>query len=617
MDISKRLEQMRKLMLEKNIDIYLIPTSDFHMTEFISDYFKVREFLSGFTGSAGTLIITKKEACLWTDGRYFLQAEEQLADSEIKLMKAGMPKTPTVYEYIAKNLKRGNILGFDGRILQASTATALGKLASKKGAKIFATEDLAGELWQDRPQLPSGKAWLLTDEFAGKSRMDKLDRLRAYMKQKGYDEIFISALDEIGWLLNMRCNDIPCFPVTMCFLQIMANDAILFIDESKLSEEMKGAFAEENIKIRPYEDAFRDENNITSLRDIGIIEKRTIASDFEMLNYAIYKRLSRRGNLIDDNLPISLWKACKNNTEIKNTKNAHLKDGIAVTKFIYKIKEWARQAGEANDSSKIKFQKSISEPDVCEMLLKERQKQEGFLEPSFDTIAAYGENAAVVHYNPLEAVKKKYLETTGFLLVDSGGHYMDGTTDVTRTIALGNLTAEQKQNYTAVLKGMISLSKQRFLRGMTGAGLDILARSTLWNLRLDYNHGTGHGVGHILAVHEGPNAFRWRISQGEHVELAEGMITSNEPGFYKDREYGIRIENELLVKKDKKTDYGEFLKFETMTLVPIDTTAIEVDMLTVDEKIWLNLYHKEVYKRISPFLDEREKEWLKEATAEV
>ncbi len=618
MDIQKRLEQVRKLMSEKNIDIYLIPTSDFHMTEFICDYFKEREFLSGFSGSAGTLVITKKETRLWTDGRYFLQAEEQLSGSTIKLMKTGMPKTPTVYEYITKNIKKGSVLGFDGRVMATDVAKTYEKLVQERGASMATDCDIVDKLWSDRPPLPSGKAWLLSDEISGKSRKEKLDDIRAYIKQKGYNEIFISSLDEIGWLLNMRGSDILSFPVVICFLQIMASEAVIFIDESKLSAEIKKVFASENIKIRPYADAFKYESSITSLRDIGIMESTVIASDFEMLNYAIYKRLSKKGKLIDDKLPISLWKACKNDIEIKNTKNAHIKDGVAVTKLIYKIKKWVAEVGKASKSETGSgTDKELSELDVVSMLLKEREKQEGFIEPSFDTIVGYGKNAAIVHYNPLAVNEKTYLEKSGFLLIDSGGHYIDGTTDVTRTISLLDLTAEQKRNYTAVLKGMINLSRQKFLKGMTGAGLDILARSSLWNLGLDYNHGTGHGVGHILAVHEGPNAFRWRVLASENPELAEGMITSNEPGFYKNGEYGIRIENELLVTKDKKTEYGEFLKFETLTLVPIDTDAIEKDMLTADEKSWLNKYHKEVYKKLAPFLNKDEKEWLKGATSEV
>ena len=596
MTVNERIERLRHLMAERNIDIYIIPTADFHNTEFVGEHFKERKYMSGFSGSDGTLLVTSDASALWVDGRYFLQAAKELSGTEIQRMEIGEPGVPQISEYVKDKLPQGGTIAFDGRTMNTADYLKYKDIVTEKGGNLYTDEDLVDIIWEDRPPLPKDKVWLLTDEQAGEGRADKINRLREYMSSEGYDMILAAALDEVAWLMNIRGGDISYFPVVMAYAAVTFDEAALFVDMDKLTDDVALKLEADGVDIYPYEEIYSYAKNA---RDINI------GADFSTLNSGVYSRLSVGADVTNIISPIKLWKAVKNITELANTKKAHIRDGAAVTKFIYRIKK------------EVASGKQFTELDAADILLKCRMEQDGFIEPSFETIAAYGSNAAYVHYSAKED-DQATLKPEGLLLVDSGGHYTDGTTDVTRTIALGDITDEQKKMFTAVLKGMIRLSMARFPEGVRGYNLDAICRGHLWSMGLDYRHGTGHGVGHIGAVHEGPNAFRWRRSgQQDDVPMTEGMITSNEPGYYKDGEYGIRIENEIVAVKDIKTEYGQFMRFDTLTYVPIDREAIKVEMLTEDELSWLNDYHKKVYDNLKEFMNYEERKWLSEVTADL
>lgn len=597
MKVNEKIERLRRLMAERNIDIYIIPTSDFHNTEFVGEYFKTRKYMSGFSGSDGTLIVTSDSSALWVDGRYFLQAAKELAGTEIKRMEIGEPQVPTIKEYIAAKMPEKGTIGFDGRTMDTADFIAYRQIAEAKEGCLYTDEDLVGIIWNDRPELPKEKAWLLTDKQAGESRSEKISRLREYILKEGYDMILIAALDEVAWLMNLRGGDIPYFPAVMAYAAVSRDKTLLFVDEDKIDDEVRDKIQADGITIRSYDDIYSYGENLKGL---------SVAADLTMLNSSVYSSLSCGNDVTDIISPVKMWKAVKNTTELANTVKAHVRDGAAVTKFIYRIKQ---EIAGGN--------RTLTELDAADILLGFRQQQEGFIEPSFETIAAYGSNAAYVHYSAKKD-DQAHIDAKGMLLVDSGGHYEDGTTDITRTIVLGDITDEQKRMFTAVLKGMIRLSMAKFPEGLKGYNLDAICRGPLWEMGLDYRHGTGHGVGHIGAVHEGPNAFRWRrISPQDDVVITEGMITSNEPGYYKDGAYGIRIENEIVAVRDIKTEYGQFMRFYTLTLAPIDLEAIDADMLSHEERNWLNAYHKRVYEQLEGLMTEDEKQWLKKVTAAV
>lgn len=596
MTVNERIDKLRILMAERNIDIYIVPTTDFHNTEFVGEHFKARKYMSGFSGSDGTLIVTADEAALWIDGRYFLQAAKELEQTEIKRMEIGEPGIPTIDEYLKENLPQSGIIGFDGRVMNTADYLKYIEIAGQKNGSLCTDVDLVDIIWQDRPALSEEKAWMLTDEQAGEDVASKIKRLRRYMSENNCDLFLISALDEVAWLMNMRGGDISYFPVAMAYAAVTCDEVNLFIDEKKTDDLLRAKFESEGITLRDYDCIYDYAEDIKGV---------SAAANFVSLNSAVYRKLSEGNDLINVISPVKLWKAVKNSTELANTVKAHIKDGIAVTKFIYRIKKDVASG------------KRITELDAADILLAYRNEQEGFIEPSFETIAAYGSNGAYVHYSAKKD-DQAILKQKGFLLVDSGGHYIDGTTDITRTIVLGNISREQKIMFTAVLKGMIKLSMARFPEGCCGYNLDVLCRSPLWEMGLDYRHGTGHGIGHIGAVHEGPNAFRWRRSgPQDDFPVTAGMITSNEPGYYKDGEYGIRIENEIVAAYDIKTEFGQFMRFDTLTYAPIDCDAIEVSMLSGEEKKWINDYHRKVYDTIKDKLDEEEKMWLAEVTAAI
>ncbi|SJW31892.1 peptidase [Clostridioides difficile] len=584
-------------MEEKNIDAYMIPSSDNHQSEYVGDYFKSREFISGFNGSAGTVIVTKDEAGLWTDGRYFIQAESQLEGSTIKLFKMGQEGCPTTDEYLYKNIPEGGTLGFDGRVISAREGATLAEKLSKKGIKIEYQYDLIDSIWPDRPALSDSKAFLLDVKYCGESFSSKLARLREKMSEKGTSTHVITTLDDIAWLFNIRGGDVKYNPVVLSYAVITLKEVYLFVDESKLNEEILNELAKENVQIKPYNDVYEFVKNIDKTEKVLL--------DGTKLSYTIYNNIPCEVEKVDEFNPVMFFKAQKNEVELENIRNSHVKDGVAFTKFMYWLK---KNVGKME----------ITEISATQKLEDLRREQEGFFEPSFNTIAAYKEHAAMMHYSATPESNYK-LEAEGLFLVDSGGQYYDGTTDITRTTVLGPISDELKLHFTSVARGMINLSKAKFLHGCRGYNLDILSRSCMWNMGIDYQCGTGHGIGFVLNVHEAPNGFRWRVvpERFDSAVLEEGMVTTNEPGIYIEGSHGIRTENEIVVRKAEKNFYGQFMEFEVVTLAPIDLDGIAPELMNKDEKDYLNWYHKLVYDKISPFLTDEEREWLKVYTRAI
>ncbi|PBH96220.1 peptidase M24 [Clostridioides difficile] len=597
MNIKDRLSGLRKFMEEKNIDAYMIPSSDNHQSEYVGDYFKSREFISGFNGSAGTVIVTKDEAGLWTDGRYFIQAESQLEGSTIKLFKMGQEGCPTTDEYLYKNIPEGGTLGFDGRVISAREGATLAEKLSKKGIKIEYQYDLIDSIWPDRPALSDSKAFLLDVKYCGESFSSKLARLREKMSEKGTSTHVITTLDDIAWLFNIRGGDVKYNPVVLSYAVITLKEVYLFVDESKLNEEILNELAKENVQIKPYNDVYEFVKNIDKTEKVLL--------DGTKLSYTIYNNIPCEVEKVDEFNPVMFFKAKKNEVELENIRNSHVKDGVAFTKFMYWLK---KNVGKME----------ITEISATQKLEDLRREQEGFFEPSFNTIAAYKEHAAMMHYSATPESNYK-LEAEGLFLVDSGGQYYDGTTDITRTTVLGPISDELKLHFTSVARGMINLSKAKFLHGCRGYNLDILSRSCMWNMGIDYQCGTGHGIGFVLNVHEAPNGFRWRVvpERFDSAVLEEGMVTTNEPGIYIEGSHGIRTENEIVVRKAEKNFYGQFMEFEVVTLAPIDLDGIVPELMNKDEKDYLNWYHKLVYDKISPFLTDEEREWLKVYTRAI
>lgn len=595
--IKNRLSELRKLMEEKNIDAYIIPSSDNHQSEYVGDHFKSREFISGFTGSAGTVIVTKDEAGLWTDGRYFIQAEKELEGSTMKLFKMGEEGVPTTDEYLCENLPQGGTLGFDGKVISAKEGMALAEKLSSKNVKIEYQYDLIDSVWEDRPALASEKAFLLDVKYCGESFSSKLARLRERMEELNTTNHVITTLDDIAWLFNMRGGDIRFNPVVLSYAVVTLKEVYLFLDEEKLNEELLAEFAKENVQVRPYNDVYEFVKNICP--------KERMLLDDAKVNYAIYNNLPTELEKVNEFNPVMFFKARKNEVELESIRNSHIKDGVAFTKFMYWLK---------TNIGKME----ITEITASEKLEGFRREQEGFIEPSFGTIAGYKEHAAMMHYSatPESAYK---LEPEHLFLIDSGGQYFDGTTDITRTLVLGPISDKLKLHFTSVIRGMINLSMAKFLHGCKGYNLDIICRGVMWKLGIDYKCGTGHGIGFLLNVHEAPNGFRWRVvpERFDSATLEEGMVTTNEPGIYIEGSHGIRVENEIVVRKAEKNEFGQFMDFEVVTLAPIDLDGINVDLLTKEEKDYLNFYHKLVFDKVSPHLTDEEREWLKEYTREV
>ena len=584
MEINKRIEEARKVMKKYKVDAYIVTSSDYHQSEYIDDYFKGREYLSGFTGSAGVLVIFKDEACLWTDGRYHIQAEKQLKGSEIKLFKQGNFGIPTYKEYIISKLAENSKIGIDAKILLSSDVN---EILSKKKYKIV-DFDLLAEIWDKRKKLPDGKIFILEDKYTGKTYKEKVKEIRVALKEKGADYNIISSLDDIAWIYNFRGDDVQHNPVALSFTVISEKKASLYIDKNKLNEEAKKYFKDNKVEVKEYFEFFEDIKKL----------KGNILVDFNKISYAIYEAITKN-ELINSMNPSTYLKAHKNEIEIANTKDIHIQDGVAIVKFMYWLK---------NNYKK----ENITEFSAEEKINSLREKIEGYIDLSFSTISAFGKNAAMMHYSAPEKNSTKIED--GVYLLDSGGTYLKGTTDITRTFFLGKVGKKEKTDNTLVLKGMLALSRAKFLFGATGTNLDVLARQFLWNVGIDYKCGTGHGVGHILNVHEGPHGIRFQYNP---QRLEVGMIVTNEPGAYIEGSHGIRIENELLVKEACETEHGKFLEFETITYAPIDLDGIVKPLLTKEEKQQLNEYHSEVYKKLSPYLNKKEKEFLKEYTKSI
>ncbi|MBR3147430.1 MAG: aminopeptidase P family protein [Eubacterium sp.] len=593
-NIRNRITELRKLMAEYGIGAYLIPSDDDHASEYVNDHFKCREWISGFTGSAGTVLVTADDAWLWTDGRYFLQAAAELEGSGIGLMKMGEPGVPTIQEKL-KELG-GVTLGFDGRTMTAKEGSELEKICSD----IVFDKDLVGMIWEDRPALDPSDIWVFPLTSAGRSFPEKLADVRERMAENHADVLLICDLMETAWLFNLRGADVQDTPVFYSYAIVTADECYLFTLPSALSDGLVSKLKCLSVKCMDYDKA----GDVLS----QICGSKTLWADPSKSSYALLKPVQGI-SMIEKPTPVEMMKAVKNETEISATRNAHLKDGVAETKFIY----WLKQ--EMKEQKKTASRRPLTELSACDKLESFRRAQDGCFDLSFPTIAGYMENGAIIHYEPTPESDTE-LKPDGFFLLDSGGQYIDGTTDITRTIALGPLTDKMRKCYTLVLKGHIDLAKAVFSKGTTGKELDLLARTPMKDAVMDYNHGTGHGVGHVLSVHEGPNYISFRNAD---TPIVPGMITSDEPGIYLEGEFGVRIESEILCVETASGSDSDEQKctFDTITLVPLEREAIVPEMLTEEELSWLNAYHKRVYETVSPYLTDDEAAWLKEVTRPI
>ena len=591
-----RLEKLRALMEAHNMDAYYVPSSDFHDSEYVEDFFRCRAYVSGFTGSAGTLVVTKDFAGVWTDGRYFVQAKKELEGQDVELMKMGEEGVPTIDAFLAEKLPEGGVLGMDGRVVNTGIGRGFEKIVAKKNGSMAIRHDLVGEVWETRPELEAPVVWVLKEEFSGESTQSKVARLRAEMEEKGADLHVISTLDDIAWLLNIRKETTDGNVLPTAHVLVAKDSLRLFINSSRCSEEVMAYFAENNIQVEKYEDIYGA---------VAAVKEQKILLEPDKVNYALSSSIDASNVVIEAMNPTSLMKAVKNPVEVENLRKCHIKDGVALTKFIYWIKQ---------NVGKIE----LSETEAAEKLEEFRKAQEGYLGPSFSTISAYGANAAMCHYHATKE-NESMVEANGFYLVDSGGQYYDGTTDVTRTIVVGPATEEMKKHFTWVLMGTLRLANAKFLHGCRGMNLDYQARGALWQQGLDFNHGTGHGVGFLSSVHERPNGIRWKIvpERMDSCILDEGMFQSDEPGLYIEGSHGIRTENLLICHKAEKNMYGQFMNFETLTFTPIDLDGVDISVMEPSDVRMLNAYHKECYEKLSPYMTEEENEWLKEATRAI
>lgn len=594
--IAERLSRLRALMQQKGAGAYYVPTADFHLSEYVNPYFKSRQYLTGFTGSAGTLVVTMDEAALWVDGRYFIQAEEQLSGTPVKLMKMGEEGVPSVLEYLSK-LPEGTVIGLDGRTISAAMALRMEKTLSTRNITLEPDMDLVGDIWPDRSPLPNAPVYVLGVDSVGVSAADKIADIRRVLVEKDADAHVLCTLDDIAWLFNLRGGDVECNPVFLSYAIIERDAAYIFADKSKFHACVQEYLRQLNVTLLPYNDIYE----FASKYDEGDAILLSTAS----VNYTLYDKLYDKAIIIDEENPEQLKKAIKNPVEIENMRKAHIKDGLAVTRFMRWVKE---NVGK----------EPISELSAAAKMDSLRLETEGNLGRSFSTISAYGPHAALPHYAPTEE-SNLAVEPRGFLLMDSGGQYYEGTTDITRTIAVGPLTDTEKKHFALVLRSMLRLANARFLYGCRGLNLDILARGPLWDEGLDFKHGTGHGIGYLLNVHEAPNGFRWKIvpERVDSCVFEEGMITSDEPGIYIEGSHGIRTENLIVCRKGEKNEYGQFMYFETLTMAPIDLDAIDPSYLNDAEKQQLNDYHRLVYEKLSPYMDDGEREWLRKYTRAI
>lgn len=595
MKVSERIDVLRKMMDEKGIDVYIVPSSDFHQSEYVGEHFKAREFMTGFTGSAGTAVFTKDEAGMWTDGRYFLQAGIQMEGTGVELRKMGEPGVPTVEEYIESILPENGTIGFDGRVISVGEGEEYERIVKEKNGKIVYQYDLVDDIWKDRVSIPQEPVFHLDEKYSGESAASKLERVREVMKSKGANAHIIATLDDTGWLFNIRGNDVEFFPLILSYSMVLEDKAILYIQESKVNDEIKAMLAKDNVELRPYNDIYED------VKEFGAGD--TILIDPRRLNYALYNNIKKDVKVVEDMNPTVLFKAIKNEIEIANIKKAEIKDSIAHAKFMYWIKNHALEEG-------------ASEMSASEKLESLRKEQPNYKWQSFAPISSFGEHAAIVHYESSPETDVKF-EEGNFYLSDTGAGFLDGSTDITRTFAIGDVDEEKKRHFTLVLKSHLGLSRAVFLEGCTGMNLDILSRQPIWEAEMNFNHGTGHGIGYLGNIHEPPTGIRWQFRAHEVHPLEDGMVITNEPGLYIGGSHGIRLENEILVRKGAANEYGQFMYFEPITFIPFDLDAIIPEMLTERERTELNEYHAKVYELIAPHLTEDEREWFKKYTRAI
>ena len=586
--IKERIHALRMTFRPNNIKAFIIPSTDPHLSEYVAPYWMSREWISGFTGSAGTAVILMDKAGLWTDSRYFLQAEKELEGSGITLYKEMLPETPSITKFLCQNLKPGESVSIDGKMFSVQQVEQMKEDLAPYQLQVNLFGDPLKNIWKDRPSMPDAPAFIYDVKYAGKSCGEKVAAIRTELKKKGIFALFLSSLDEIAWTLNLRGSDVHCNPVIVSYLLVTQDEVVYFISPEKITQEVNEYLQEQQVSLRKYDEAESFLNSFAG-ENILIDPKKT--------NYAIYSAINPACKVVRGESPVTLLKAIRNEQEIAGIHHAMQRDGVALVKFL----KWLEASVLSGKETELSVDRKLHEFRAAQPL---------YMGESFDTIAGYKEHGAIVHYSATEE-SDVTLQSKGFLLLDSGAQYLDGTTDITRTIALGELTEEEKTDYTLILKGHIALAMAKFPAGTRGAQLDVLARMPIWSHGMNFLHGTGHGVGHFLSVHEGPQSIRMNENP---IVLQPGMVTSNEPGVYKAGSHGIRTENLTLVCKDKEGMFGEYFKFETITLCPICKKGIIKEMLTAEEVKWFNDYHRTVYEILSPSLNDEVKTWLLEAS---
>lgn len=595
MRVEERIAKLREQMKERGMDVYIVPTADFHQSEYVGEHFKARKFMTGFSGSAGTAVFTMTEARLWVDGRYFIQAAAQIEGTSIEMMKMGKPGVPTIDEYLKEAIPENGTLGFDGRVVAMGNGRRYEEIVAEKNGKIVYAYDLVGEIWEDRPELSKEPVFTLEEKYTGESTASKLKRIREKMTENGATVHVLTTLDDICWTLNIRGNDIEFFPLVLSYAVITMDQMHLYIDESKLDEEIKASFAKDGIVLHPYNDIYED------IKAYGADE--TFLIDPIRLNYALYSNICKDAKKVEAQNPEELFKGIKNKVEIENIRKAQIKDSVAHVRFMKWLKEHVGK-------------ETITEMSASDKLDEFRAEMGNFIRPSFEPISSYGEHAALCHYTSSPETNVELKEGSVFL-TDTGAGFWEGSTDITRTYALGEIPEIMKEHFTLIVMCNLGLASARFVKGCSGSNLDPFARKPLWDRGLDFNHGTGHGVGYLLNIHEGPLNIGWGSRGSNIVPLQEGMIFTDEPGIYIEGSHGVRLENELLVREGEKNEYGQFMYLEPLTFIPFDLDAVKVEMLSEEYKKLLNEYHAAVYENVAPYLNDEEKAWLKNYTRAI